>query len=139
MSNQIDDISDVQGQMWTEKYKPRKLEDLVGNKDIVQSFKEWLVNWEENPLDLRAPEPIQRPGQKKKKSQWTQNKAVNKTAKACLISGSPGIGKTSMVSIVAKSLGLDTMFINASDKRSKKVIENMLKDLTESSTMDHHF
>ena len=30
-----DDIEDIVGQMWTERYKPKKLEDLVGNKDIV--------------------------------------------------------------------------------------------------------
>lgn len=46
---QADDIDDIEGQMWTEKYKPKKIGDLVGNKDIVDSFREWLVNWEENP------------------------------------------------------------------------------------------
>ena len=44
-----------------------------------------------------------------------------------MISGAPGIGKSSMVNIVAKELGFGVMIINASDKRSKTVVENLLK------------
>jgi replication-associated recombination protein RarA len=54
-----------------------------------------------------------------------------------MISGPPGIGKTSMVELVALTLGMETMFINASDKRSKTAIEGMLTDLCESSTIDN--
>ena len=56
-----------------------------------------------------------------------------------MISGPPGIGKSSMVRIIAKELGYGIMEINASEKRSKNVIESMLKDLCESSTMDYFF
>ena len=43
-----------------------------------------------------------------------------------MISGSPGIGKTSMVKLIAEHVGFGIMEINASDKRSKKVIEELL-------------
>lgn len=56
-----------------------------------------------------------------------------------MVSGPPGIGKSSMVSIIAKQLGFGVHSINASDKRSKAVIEGMLKELTSSSTMDYFF
>jgi replication factor C subunit 1 len=55
-----------------------------------------------------------------------------------MISGPPGIGKSSMVRIISKELGFGLIEINASDKRSKTVIENMLKDLSESSTMTYY-
>jgi replication factor C subunit 1 len=53
-----------------------------------------------------------------------------------MISGPPGVGKSSMVSIIAEELGFGVRIINASDKRSKSVIESMLKELSESSTID---
>ena len=56
-----------------------------------------------------------------------------------MVSGPPGIGKSSMVSIISKQLGFGIKIINASDKRSKAVIESMLKELCESSTMDYFF
>jgi replication factor C subunit 1 len=39
--------------------------------------------------------------------------------KAVLISGPPGIGKTSAAKIVCKALGFDVMEVNASDTRGK--------------------
>lgn len=54
-----------------------------------------------------------------------------------MISGPPGIGKSSMVNIIAKEMGFGIMTINASDKRSKLVIENLLKQLCESNTINY--
>lgn len=54
-----------------------------------------------------------------------------------MISGPPGVGKSSMVKIIAEELGFNLRVINASDKRSKSVIESMLKELSESTTMDY--
>lgn len=63
----------------------------------------------------------------------------NPNARACMVSGPPGIGKSSMVKIIAEHIGFNVNVINASDKRSKAVIESMLKELSESSTMDYFF
>lgn len=56
-------------------------------------------------------------------------------AKACLISGPPGIGKSTCVKIVAKAAGFHVFELNASDTRSKLKIEAMLTDLSKSSTI----
>lgn len=39
--------------------------------------------------------------------------------KAVLISGPPGIGKTSAAKIICRALGFDVMEVNASDSRGK--------------------
>ena len=41
-----------------------------------------------------------------------------------------------MVQIIARQMGFETIIVNASDKRSKNVIEKMLKEVSESKTMD---
>ena len=32
--------------LWTDKYAPKNLSDLVGNKREVESFYDWLKDWE---------------------------------------------------------------------------------------------
>jgi len=56
-------------------------------------------------------------------------------ARACLISGPPGIGKTTAVRLIAKKLGYDIIEQNASDIRNKKAVEGLLKHLTNNSLL----
>lgn len=73
----------------------------------------------------------------KRGGSWSSVPNIN--ARAIMVSGPPGIGKSSVVKIIAKSQGFGIMEINASDKRSKATIEALLKDLCESQTMDYFF
>jgi len=52
-----------------------------------------------------------------------------------MLSGPPGIGKSSSAKIVAKKLGFNILELNASDNRSKKTIETLLKDTSTSSSI----
>ena len=60
--------------------------------------------------------------------------------KAALLSGPPGIGKTTTAHIVAKEAGRQVLEWNASDTRSKKSLAENLGDVTGSQVLsfDHH-
>lgn len=32
-------------QLWTEKYKPTKIEEILGNKELVKRISNWLKDW----------------------------------------------------------------------------------------------
>ena len=51
-------------------------------------------------------------------------------ATACLLSGPPGIGKTTAARIVCEKLGFEVVEKNASDTRNKASIEGSIKDLS---------
>ena len=56
---------------------------------------------------------------------WQENPG----AKAVLLSGPPGIGKTTVATLIASELGYETLELNASDTRSKKAITEELADV----------
>lgn len=52
-----------------------------------------------------------------------------------LLSGPPGIGKTTTATLVAKESGREVVEYNASDVRSKKAMQEQLGDITGSRSI----
>ncbi|CEQ40704.1 SPOSA6832_02363 [Sporobolomyces salmonicolor] len=94
-------------QLWTTKYAPQKLTDICGNKSSVEKLNKWLELWPKSlASDFKKPGPD-----------------AMGTFRCVLISGPPGIGKTTSAHLVAKMQGYDVLELNASDTRSKKLLE----------------
>ncbi|GAA5869122.1 hypothetical protein JCM8547_008702 [Rhodosporidiobolus lusitaniae] len=110
-------------QLWTTKYAPTRLQDICGNKGHVEKLKKWLEAW---PKSMAA--NFKKPGPD----------AMN-TFHAVLISGPPGIGKTTSAHLVAKMLGYDILELNASDTRSKKLLEEAFRSKISDSTISGFF
>ncbi|XP_057480701.1 replication factor C subunit 1-like [Actinidia eriantha] len=91
---------------WTEKYRPKVPNDLVGNQSLVKQLHDWLTHWDEQFLSTGSK------GKLKKHNDSSAKKAV-------LLSGSPGIGKTTSAKLVSQMLGFQTIEVNASDSRGK--------------------
>eukprot|EP01080_Neovahlkampfia_damariscottae_P001958 gene1958-1466_t len=98
-------------QLWTDKYAPSSFGDIVGNTSNIKLIGDWLKNW---------------------KSEYKKNLNVKKPTwkKALIISGKPGIGKTSSTKIICKNLGYTVIEMNASDARNKKAIQNKITEMT---------
>ncbi|KAK4374899.1 hypothetical protein RND71_005576 [Anisodus tanguticus] len=91
---------------WTEKYRPKAIADIIGNKSLVEQLQRWLESWDENFLKAASK------GKGKKPKDSGAKKAV-------LLSGMPGIGKTTSAKVVSQLLGFQTIEVNASDSRGK--------------------
>ena len=94
-------------QLWTDRYAPTDIKQICGNKGNVEMLQEWLATWFDRPHDMKG-------------SSIMDYKAV-------LISGPPGIGKTTAATLISKLLGYEVIEKNASDFRSKKVLNENLK------------
>ena len=56
--------------------------------------------------------------------------------KAALLSGSPGVGKTTTATLVCEELGFSYVEMNASDTRNKKTLEEHISQSLSNKTMD---
>lgn len=92
-------------QSYTEKYAPTDIFKLFSNRSQAERLKNWLRPYsdDENPIKFKD--------------------SKNKVA---LISGSPGVGKTTTARLVATSLGLRIIELNASECRNKTFIQEKI-------------
>ena len=65
--------------------------------------------------------------------QWLQGWSPTSEKKAALLSGPPGVGKTTSVHLVAKELGATVIEYNASDFRSKKSLKENVSTMVQNS------
>jgi len=82
--------------LWTKRYEPKKLDDVIGQAEAINQLREFLQNFSK---------------QRKK---------------ALLLYGPSGTGKTTVVYALASEFNLEILEINASDLRNKEQIESVL-------------
>ena len=82
---------------WTEKYRPKSLKEVLGNKKAKEALLQWAKKWEEG-------KPIK---------------------KAVILYGKAGVGKTSSAYALANDFGWEIIELNASDERNKDIIRRV--------------
>lgn len=106
--------------LWTEKYRARKFTDLIGDERTHRSVMHWLKRWDE----------IVFPGScrptKHRGKEHCEEKALRKVL---LLTGPPGLGKTTLAHVCAKQAGYEVQEINASDERSSGVVKGRVRDM----------
>ncbi|XP_069105828.1 replication factor C subunit 1-like [Argopecten irradians] len=105
--------------MWVDKYKPVGLKQLIGqqgDKSNAKKLLHWLTNWHKNDAAGVKPQ-----GRFFGKDDGAGLKAALLPA---LLSGPPGIGKTTTATLVCKEAGFSFVELNASDTRSKKSLQH---------------
>lgn len=82
--------------IWTERYKPKKLKEVVGNRDTLSELSRFVLDYK------------------------------NQRKRAIILHGSTGTGKTCSIHAIAKENDLEIMELNASDFRKKDQINEVI-------------
>lgn len=93
----MDCLSVASNELWVDKYAPKTVKDLIGHGTVASQVAQWLS------LTVRPP-----------------------SEKGLLLTGPPGIGKSTLVRIVAKELGYHVAESNASDARTASVLRGQI-------------
>ena len=94
--------------LWTVKYKPRTLSEVVGNEEAKSKLVAWAKAWKEG----RVPKK-----------------------KAVFLYGPPGTGKTVTVEALANDLGFELIETNASDFRTEAQIKRIVGSASQSASL----
>jgi replication factor C large subunit len=94
-----------QKMLWTEKYRPKNFDEVLGNIKAKKEILEWTEEWK------------------------------NGNPQKCLfLIGPPGTGKTSFAGLIANEFS-DSVELNASDKRSYDAIMGIVGEASSSMTL----
>ena len=96
---------------WTEKYRPRSLDEIAGNERAVSALRSWA-------------------------RQWSSGKIPQK--RAVILSGSAGTGKTSSALALANDFGWIPIELNASDARNATTIKKVATSGAVNETFDDY-
>ncbi|VDP86436.1 unnamed protein product [Schistosoma mattheei] len=114
------EMSSKLSELWVDKYKPTSIRSLIGQNGAqspANRLLNWLSSWHSSfSAGLKAKAYSSAPP-------WGPSSSDDgKWARAALLSGPPGIGKTSTAILVCKELGYTYCEFNASDCRSKRCL-----------------
>jgi replication factor C large subunit len=82
---------------WTEKYRPKRMGDIIGNKKAKDELRQWAESWLSGIPKKRA----------------------------VVLIGEPGVGKTTCAHALANELGWQVVEMNASDHRNADTIKKV--------------
>ncbi|KAM4854962.1 replication factor C subunit 1 [Thomomys bottae] len=119
-----DDSSEnqVENLLWVDKYKPTSLKTIIGqqgDQSCANKLLRWLRNWHKSS-----------PEERKHAAKFGKcaGKDDGSSFKAALLSGPPGVGKTTTASLVCQELGYSYVELNASDTRSKNSLKAVVAE-----------
>ncbi|KAI7869664.1 replication factor RFC1 C terminal domain-containing protein [Spinellus fusiger] len=109
--------------LWTVKHSPKSSKEILGNKEMIRKISQWLEHWQEN---------MQQNFTSKSNDGLSAYRSV-------IISGPPGIGKTTSSHLIAKECGYEAVEYNASDARSKKTLEKLVTETVRNHSVTEFF
>ncbi|KKY38513.1 putative chromosome transmission fidelity protein 18 [Diaporthe ampelina] len=110
--------------LWTEKYRARNFIDLVGDDLTNRQVLRWLKRWDTIVFPNSA---RPKPAAARKQAAQQQDEEEKPHRKILMITGPPGLGKTTLAHVCARQAGYEVIEINASDDRSRDVVKGRIR------------
>ncbi|KAI9007309.1 P-loop containing nucleoside triphosphate hydrolase protein [Gaertneriomyces semiglobifer] len=125
------------GQLWVDKYAPRQYIDLVGDEHINREVLTWVKEWDWCVFkkERRGAQRSQARSQKYEKFESEKDPLRRPDKKVLLLTGPPGLGKTTLAHVIARQAGYNVVEINASDDRTGDAVRTKLVGALETQSV----
>ncbi|XP_056228337.1 chromosome transmission fidelity protein 18 homolog isoform X2 [Seriola aureovittata] len=157
---ETDDPADTEGRtsrLWVDRFSPRQYTELLSDDFTNRCLLKWLKLWDTVVFGRERKSRPARPDRQApnqhsfKPNQGNQNQNRFKSKiemteelleaeldqykrpkfKVALLSGPPGLGKTTLAHVIAKHAGYNVVEINASDDRSAEIFQKRIDTATQ--------
>uniref|UniRef100_A0A8B9J6A1 Replication factor C subunit 1 n=1 Tax=Astyanax mexicanus TaxID=7994 RepID=A0A8B9J6A1_ASTMX len=119
--------------LWVDKYRPRSLKNLIGQQgeqSCANKLLRWLQNWHKHHSE-----------KKHKSARFGKfgGKDDGSGFKAALLSGPPGVGKTTTAALVCEEVGYSYVEMNASCTRSKNSLKEVIAESLNNTSIKNFY
>ncbi|CAG5939388.1 unnamed protein product [Menidia menidia] len=118
--------------LWVDKYRPQSLKAVIGqqgDQSCANKLLRWLQNWHRHHAAGASGKPAARFGKFGGKDDGSGHKAA-------LLSGPPGVGKTTTAALVCEELGFSYVEMNASCTRSKNSLKEVVSESLNNTSIE---
>ena len=113
-------MSAKQIDIWTDKYKPKKVNELTTNLLAIKSIFSWLLTYDKMKKETFK-------NQNNKKQKKSEGKNVEANFKSCmLVTGGHGVGKSTTVEVILKELNYNILNLDVNVLKSGKNVEDVI-------------
>lgn len=135
-------------QMWVDKHRPNKFTELLGDERVHREVLGWLKEWDEcvfkrknhrkerhrQYIQAKYGYPDSNGGDKGGEHMW-KDPYGRPRERIMMISGPPGLGKTTLAHVIGAHAGYNVYELNASDARTAGAVEDVIKMALESGSL----
>ncbi|KAI0302221.1 P-loop containing nucleoside triphosphate hydrolase protein [Russula brevipes] len=114
--------------LWVDRYRPKRFTDLLGDERVHREVLAWVKQWDLCVFGKGKGKKRARDGETFLDS---EDELGRPQEKILLLSGPPGLGKTTLAHVVAAQAGYNVFEINASDARSGQVVDGRIRPALE--------